>query len=494
MSRVDLCILGAGPAGYVAAMRAHDLGKRVVLVERDRVGGAGIHEGALSSKTMWHLSNDYAGACRTDRGFRAASVELSYRAVMDSVNSAVAERRHLLERQLDALTEPSPTGGIVQVVRGTGRFISPHAVEVAGADGSLRRIEADYFLIATGSKPRLPADIDVDGDRIVTSDQIEHWPGFPASMVVVGAGVIGCEYATVFGNFGQTKIHLIDRAPRILPFEDEDVAAVITRNYERMGLRIHGESKLESLRNCGDHVEFVVTSARGTETVKVERALVSVGRIPNTRDLGLAEIGVALRPDSGVIVTDTQTSVPHIYAAGDTTMDIALVNVAEMEGRHAVEHMFGLPTRPIRYEALSSIMFLSPEVAAVGLNEQQARAARMPYRVAKVANQLINRNIAMRSTGGFIKLLAEHGDHGRILGLRVVGPQASSCIQGIAFLIDQGGGLEDIDRCVHPHPAVTEGVQECARTLLGRSVHKASVFGPDLLWTDYVGFNRLPDA
>jgi dihydrolipoamide dehydrogenase len=162
-------------------------------------------------------------------------------------------------------------------------------------------------------------------------------------------------------------------------------------------------------------------------------------------------------------------------------MDVALANVAEMEGRHAVEDMFDLKPSPIRYEALSAIMFLNPEVASVGLNEQQAREQKIPYRVGVVANALVNRNIAMRATRGFVKLLASLEEPNRLLGLRVVGPEASSAIQGIAFLIDQGATLADIDRCVHPHPAITEGVQECARLLLGRSIHKTEVFGPELL-------------
>ena len=183
-----------------------------------------------------------------------------------------------------------------------------------------------------------------------------------------------------------------------------------------------------------------------------------------------------LDKSGGITVENTRSSVPHIYAAGDTTMDIALVNVAELEGRYAVESMFGLAPRPIRYEALSAIMFLKPEVASVGLNEIKAREQKIPYRVGVVANRLISRNIAMRETHGFIKVLASPGTH-RILGLRVVGPEASSTIQGIAFLIDQEATLEDIDHCVHPHPAITEGVQECARMLLGRSVMKVDVFG-----------------
>jgi dihydrolipoamide dehydrogenase len=200
--------------------------------------------------------------------------------------------------------------------------------------------------------------------------------------------------------------------------------------------------------------------------------------VPNTRGLGLEDAGVRIEKSNSVVVEGTRSSVPHIWAAGDVTMDIALVNVAELEGRYAVEKMFGLEPRPIQYEALSAIMFLRPEVASVGLNEMQAQKKKIPYRVGVVGNRLVNRNIAMRSTNGFVKLLAAKESE-KILGLRVVGPQASSTIQGIAFLIHMGASLSDIDQCVHPHPAIPEGVQECARMLLGRSVMKPQIFWPE---------------
>lgn len=476
----DLCVLGAGPAGYAAAMRAHDLGKRVVVVERDRVGGAGIHCGALSSKTMWHLSNDFSIAKLTDRGYRApAGVDVSYGSVIESVHCAAAERRGLLERQFEGLSKSASSGGLVSLVRGGARFISPTVVEVTKNDGTYAELRADHFLIATGSRPRIPDGIPVSDDIVVTSDHIETWTQFPESMVVVGAGVIGCEYATMFANFGRTKIHIIDRQPRILPFEDEDVAEVVARNFEMRGVTIHRASKLETLKVVDGKVEYVITNAEGkSETIRVEKALVSVGRVPNTKDLGLEAAGVALEKNGNIVTQATQTTVPHIWAAGDVTMDIALVNVAELEGRYAVEKMFGLDPHPIQYEALSSIMFLRPEVASVGLNELKAKELGIGYRVGVVDNHLVSRNIAMRATNGFVKLLAAK-DSQKILGLRVVGPQASSTIQGIAFLIQMGATLNEIDRCVHPHPAMPEGVQEAARMLLGRSVLKPEVFGPE---------------
>lgn len=481
----DVCVLGAGPAGFAAAMRAHDLGKRVVLVERSKVGGAGIHAGALSSKTMWHLSNDFAVAARKDRGYESTSgVDVSYPRVIHCVHASVSERQALLERQLQKLTARSPLGGEVRLVSGAARFLSPNEIAIEeptgrGQTSEVRRLSADHFVIATGSSPRIPDNIPVDGERIVTSDQIESFSSFPESMVVVGAGVVGCEYATMFANFGKTKLHVIDRQPRILPFEDEDVAEEISKSFESLGIVIHRASKLESVAVRDGMVEYVITDASGEkQTIRVERALVSVGRVPNTGTLGLDVAGVQTEKGGCIVATDTQTTAPHIYAAGDVTMDVALANVAELEGRFAVEKMFGLNPRPIRYEALSAIMFFRPEVASVGLNERMAKEKKIPYRVGVYHNALAARNIAMRSTGGFVKLLAER-DSGRVLGLRVVGAQASSTIQGIALLIEKGATLDDIDRCVHPHPAIPESVQECARMLLGRSVLKPEVFGPE---------------
>ncbi|MDP3278678.1 MAG: NAD(P)/FAD-dependent oxidoreductase [Deltaproteobacteria bacterium] len=486
MQRFDLCVIGGGPAGLAAVSRAWDLGKRAVLIERDTLGGRGLSNGALSSKTLWHLSNDFARARRTDRGYRASQVTATYDDVIAVVREALAERLSDLEQQLAFLGRPTETGASVTKISGTARFLTPHSVEVKRSDGTLATIDADFFLVATGSVPRVPQGVVIDGARVVTSDHIEQVAHFPKSMVIVGAGVVGCEYATIFANFGQTQVNIIDRQPRILPFEDEDVADAVSRNFERMGIRIHRESSLQSLAVVDDHVRYVVCDRAGRECepIDVEHALVSIGRVPNTRALGLEAIGVQLDKNGAMVVDVTQSSVPHIHGAGDVTADVALVNVAELEARHAVERMFAAPTHAIRYDALSAIYFLAPEVAAIGLNEQEARKRKIPYRVSVVGNRLVPRTVAMRATDGFVKILVSCDSPAKILGMRVVGPQAATTIQGIAFLIEKGGTLDDIDACVHPHPAVTEGVQECARALLGRSVLKPAAFGPALLRVD----------
>jgi dihydrolipoamide dehydrogenase len=341
-----------------------------------------------------------------------------------------------------------------------------------------KTVHADNIIIATGSRPRQLPQIPADEKIILTSDGIEHMDDFPESLVIIGAGVIGCEYATIFSNFGKTKVYLIDKADRILPFEDEDLAKVVATNLEANGVTIHRNSSLTRIEIVDGKVEYELAYKDGRkEILRVEKALLSIGRLPNTENLGLEAAGVN-KDERGCICTeDTQTSVPNIYAVGDITPGIALVNVGEREGRHAAAKICGVPhLKPLVYSNISTIMFLNPEVAAVGLNEQDCLAKKINTRVAKVDYSCIARAIAMRRTNGFLKLIVTDDDEMRVLGMRAVGEQASSTIQAVALLIYMDKGIEELGAMMHPHPSITEGVQECARLLLGRPLFKSSVF------------------
>lgn len=487
MTDYDVCVIGAGPAGFAAAMRLWDFGQRVCLVERGRLGGTGVHDGALSSKTLWELSCDYRRARRRDRGYVATDLQVRFDAVMQVVEEATGTKVAQMQRQLRALAPGSegaavPGRGSIALVEGTARFIDPHTVVVEGTTaGDSRRIHANAFIVATGSHPRTLPELEVDGRHIITSDHIGRLRRFPRSLVVLGAGVVGCEFATIFANYGQTKVYVIDRAERILPFEDPDVSRVCSTNLEAKGVTIHHRAKLVSMQVVDDEVEYTIEHhTGGRETIRVENALVSIGRVPNTAGLGLADIGVELTRDGHVVTTDTQTSVPHVYAVGDVTLDVALVSVGEIEGRHAAERIAGHATGPLCYENLSTIMFLDPEVAAIGLNEQQAQERRIPYRVAVYGYGLVNRPIAMRATEGFVKLLTTDDDELRILGMRALGVHASTMLEAISLMIQHSRSARDLAELLHPHPAVTEGLQDCVRMLMGSSIWKPSVFQSEL--------------
>ncbi len=483
MGKFDVAVIGAGPAGFAAAMRAWDYGKRVCLIERGPVGGAGIHNGALNSKTLWELSRDYRCALRRDRGYIADNVEVDFQQVVHCVDTAASEKTEQLEKQLARMSEAHRDhAGRVHLIRGSARFTGPHSLVVEGTEpGDDHDIQADNIVIATGSRPRMVPNIPVDGRYVLTSDHLTRIEEFPRSIVIIGAGVIGCEFATILANFGRTKVYLIDRAARILPFEDDDVATLVSKNLQAKGVTIHSGCSLENLEVADGLVHYTIKHKEGgLETIAVHNALVSIGRVPNTRGLDLQKAGLKLTDRGHIEDDDTRTSVPHIYAVGDVTLDIALVSIGEIEGRRCVDHMYGKVDKPLSYENISSIMFLDPEVAAVGLNELQAQKKKIPYKVAVYGYSLVNRAIAMRSTEGFIKLLVTNDDQMHILGMRALGAHASTSIETCSLMIRQNGSVRELAEMLHPHPAVTEALQDCVRMLFGTSIMKPHVFTSEL--------------
>ncbi len=468
--KYDLIVIGGGPAGYAAAMRALDFKKKVLLIEKNRLGGAGVTNGALSSKTWWELSREASAFRRSLKRYNIPIPSISFTEVQNEVRKAVHDRKTMLEEHLQELHNTTYTN-LLDFKKGEARVIGQYEVEITvGAKREI--VKSDYIILATGSRPRYLPELPIDEKHVLTSEGIEDMTDFPESMVIVGAGVIGCEYATIFSGFGRTKVHLIDKGDRILPFEDEDVVRIIERNMENNGVLIHRNSRLTSMRVVNERVEYELEYTDGSrEIFNVEKALVSVGRVPNLEDLWDDKVGIDISK-RGIHSNDTQTNVSNIYAVGDLTADISLVNVGELEGRYAVEKIFGNPERKLVYENISTIMFLSPEVAGVGLNETHAKEKGIDYKVVTLEYSTIPRAIAKRNTQGFIKLLATCDDHMKILGMKVVGNQASSAIQAVAVLISMDKGIEELAECVHPHPSITEGIQECVRMLMGKSLFK----------------------
>jgi dihydrolipoamide dehydrogenase len=258
VSRFDLCVIGGGPAGIAASIRACDLGKRVALVDGGPLGGAGIFDGALSSKTFWHLAMDYARASRNDRGYDGSGLSASWPAVCAEVSAACREAQSLVATQLQALVSPAPGRGSVEHIAGRGAFVARNEVKVGD-----RTISADRFVLAVGSRPRVPQNIAVDGVRILTSDHIERVPQLPRRLAVIGAGVVGCEYATVFALLGQTEVEVFDRQTRILPFEDADVAAVVATRFASIGVHVHREASASAGLTRRRSSRSACRSARG---------------------------------------------------------------------------------------------------------------------------------------------------------------------------------------------------------------------------------------
>ncbi|MBS1647343.1 MAG: NAD(P)/FAD-dependent oxidoreductase [Bacteroidetes bacterium] len=471
MEHFDLVVIGGGPAGYAGAMRAVDFRKKVLLIEKKRLGGAGLFDGVLSSKTLWEHSMRVAAIRET-----IPTYEIPFEDIVRNVREAVFERK--TQMTLHAGMLQSALGSkFFHYEKGDARIIDKNTVEIKKGDGTTHLVYAENILIATGSRPRYLPSISVDEKTILTSDGIRNIQDFPKSMVILGAGVIGCEFATIFSNFGKTKVYIIDKANRILPFEDEDISETVTHNLERNGVVVHHNSSLERMELKNGKVEYELNYKNGEkEIISVEKALIAVGRVPNIENIGIENIGINLTERGFIYHDDTQTNISNIYVAGDVTGGIALVSVGEREARHAVVRMFGPAIKPISYQNISTIMFLNPEVGAVGMSEQEVRQKNIPVKVVKLDYSVNARAIAMRKTKGFFKILVTNDNGMRILGMRAVGEHASSAIQAVAYLIHTSQGIRELADMMHPHPSIIEGIQECLRMLLGKSIYKPAIF------------------
>jgi len=472
----DVCVIGCGSAGFASAMRSYDFGNHVVLVEGKNVGGAGIFDGALSSKTMWELAKDFSIAKRVDRGYRASNVTIDYENVKSTVLSAVMEKEYQIRSQIETFSKKDGVSKSLTLLEGWGEFVDRETLLVKKGNKEFK-IKAKEFIIATGSTPRKHPSFNYDGKRIISSDHILKLKEFPKNLLIIGAGVVGCEFATIFAEFGQTNVHLLDTQERVIPFEDDDVSDYAGKMLEDIGVKIYHKASLREIKEYDSHIDVILDYKDGhTEVISVDTILVSIGRVASLDGLKLENVGI--KPNErGLLETTQECKVAeNIYAVGDISGHNALVNVAEMEGRFSSKVIESKVKYPLRYLNMSTIMFFNPEISAIGRNEKECQANGIAYKVVFYKHALISRAIAMRETGGFFKMIVSDEENPKVLGMRAAGPQSAASIMYIATLMDNDVSLGEIMKTVHPHPSMTEGIQECIRVLLGKSIFKAEAF------------------
>ena len=457
----DLVVIGAGPGGYVCAIRAAQLGMKVACVEkRATLGGTCLNVGCIPSKALLQASEKFheAGHGLAAFGVKVGKVELDLAAMMahkDKVVDANVKGVEFLFRK-----------NKVEWVKGAARVAGPGRVAVGE-----RMLEARAIVIATGSEVSPLRGIDIDEKKVVSSTGALELGAVPKAMAVIGGGVIGLEMASVWQRLG-AKVTVVEFLDRILPGMDGEVSKQTQRILARQGIEFRLSTKVTGADKGGAGVALSLEPAAGGETseLKVDVVLVAVGRRPHVEGLGLKEAGVAL-DDKGRIATDAhfETSVKGIYAIGDAIAGPMLAHKAEDEGVAVAEILAGQKPH-VNYDAIPGVVYTWPEVAAVGATEEQLKQAGTAYRVGKFPFTANGRARAMNMTDGFVKILADKATD-RVLGVHIVGPNAGDLIAELALAMEFGASAEDIARTCHAHPTLNETVKEAALAVDGRPIH-----------------------
>ena len=458
---MDVAVIGAGPGGYVAALRAAQLGAQVVLVERDRVGGVCLNQGCIPSKTLLRSVEVYRLAREGERfGVTASEVKLDW-------TVAQARKREIVKRLVGGVERLLAQAG-VEVVRGEARFVSPDAVVVRGG-GRGDRIEARHFIIATGSHPaRLPIPgLELPG--VMDSQAALELEELPQSICIIGGGAIGVEFATLFAGAG-VKVTLIEMLPQLLPTLDHSLGRGLRWSLERQGVEVLAGARVTGVEVANGGLKVTTLTEGGGRQVRAEKVLCAVGRWPNVEGLGLDAARV--RYDASGIQVDERmrTNVPTIYAIGDVAQGRwQLAHVASHEGLVAAENSCGQTTW-MRYTAVPACVFSSPEVASVGLSEEEAREQGGDVRVGTFALNGNGKALAYGQPEGFVKIVAE-GEYGQVLGVHAIGPHVSELIMEGVMAITLEATLEEFAAAIHPHPTVSEALAEAALAVEGRAIH-----------------------
>ena len=462
----EIAVLGGGPAGYIAAIRAGQLGKKVVLVERDQVGGECLNRGCIPSKALIHAARLYH-ALRSEGpeiGVNAPGATYDLAATMRWKEAVVAKERQ-------GVTSLLKSAGVT-VLPGEARFTGPKSLDVQGPDGGHERVDFGSAIIATGALHSSIPGITPDGTRVVNAAQILSLPKLPRSMLVLGGGVSGCELGEFLAQVG-VDVTIVEMMPQLLPGLDEDLAREITGALERLGVHVKTGTKAAGLETAADGIRLTVEGAAGRETLAAEQLFLTVGKRPASRDLGLEEAGVTADPKTGFIGVDAQmrTNVPHIYAAGDVARPPMLAHKSYREGTVAAEAASGRPTR-FDFRAIPSVVFTDPELATVGLTRAAAEAEGRKPREVRFPFAALGRAHASHATGGWLKIVGDDAT-GLLLGVHAAGESVGESISEAALAIEMGATVRDVALTIHPHPTFSEALQEAALLWLGEPMHVA---------------------
>ena len=455
--KYDIIVIGSGPGGYVAAIRASQLGKKVAIVEKAELGGVCLNWGCIPTKALLKSAQVFT-YCKNAAHYGVAvegevkpdfeKIVARSRTVADTMSKGVAGL--MKKNNIDILT-------------GWGRLAGEGKVEV---DGTL--YETDAVILATGARPRQMPFMPVDGEHIISSKEALTLPRLPQSMIVVGSGAIGSEFACLYASLG-VKVTVVEYMPQMMPLEDEEVAKAMERAFRKMRATVMTSTTVKAVRVEDGICHVDIEGKKGTETLQAEVVLSAVGVKSNIENIGLEEMGIAVERDKVVVDEHYQTAARGVYAIGDIIATPALAHVASAEAIHCVEHICGLEPDAVDYSTIPSCVFTTPEVASVGMTEQQARDKGIEYKVGRFPFTASGKATAAGDRDGFVKLIFDNEE--RLIGAHLVGATVTEMLGEPTLAKRLGATAHAIAKTIHSHPTMHEGLMEAAEAAMGAAIH-----------------------
>jgi len=464
MPDYDVIVIGAGPGGYVCAIRAAQLGLKTAIVDREWLGGICLNVGCIPSKAL--LKNaELVHLLRT----RAAEFGIGFEGLTLDYSRAVARSREAADRLVKGVGFLMKKNKI-EVHMGTAAFSGPHSLTVTAADGKASALSAQHIVLATGSRPIVIPGVEIDGQRVLTYREAVLQTTAPKSVVIVGSGAIGLEFASLWNGYG-VEVTIVEMLPRIAPLEDEEISKELTKEFRKRGITVLTGTRVEAIQTLKTKIKATVTGEAGQQVLDAEQALVAVGFRPNTEGLGLEKIGVAL-DDRKMVGIDSRmaTNVPGVWAIGDVTGKLQLAHVAMAMGVVCAENIAGVETIELDYQMMPRATYCQPQVASFGMTEAQARESGHELRVGRFPFQANGKSLGMGETAGWIKLIAD-ARYGEILGAHLVGPEVTELLPELTLAQRMELTPAEIARNVHAHPSLSEVLGEAAHVAEGHAIH-----------------------
>jgi len=461
MHSKTLTVIGAGPGGYVAAVRAAQKGMKVTIIENGGLGGVCLQQGCIPVKALLHSVRVLKSAENAGRfGVDCEVKGIDYSRMVSRKDDIVS----LNERGIEALLHRHK----VSVIKGRAKLQSPTHVEVLGEDGASLGISSDYILIATGSSSLIPAFVKLDGDRIFDCEGALALTELPESCIILGGGVLGCEFASLYADLG-VKVSIVEMQGSLMPFWDPDMTKLVARSFKRRRINVRTAVSVDAVENVAGG-DITVTLSDG-EILSVASCLVALGRKPNVDGIGLESAGVVMREDGFGIAVDEflRTNISNIYAAGDVTAIRMLAHVASEQGIIAADHMAGGKTA-MRYDAVPDCYWGAPEMASAGMNEVDAKEAGINVATATFQYRSMGIAHALGEIEGFVKAIVDRGSE-RVIGVHIIGHSAPELIGEASVIVTNGLTVHDLERTIHAHPSLAEIVKESILGTLGRNIH-----------------------